>query len=135
MCREAIALTPAEQSIQYLITKAEALPIATGQAGLITAAQAAHWFDRPRFYAEAERALRPAGVVAPMANHREWKGSAFLGRYESFLEEHSPGYQRDFRIIDFGAELAALPWVGATCGHRHRWSRRLTPDALIGLLR
>jgi SAM-dependent methyltransferase len=30
----------------------------------VTAAQAVHWFDRPRFWAEARRVLRPRGVVA-----------------------------------------------------------------------
>jgi SAM-dependent methyltransferase len=31
---------------------------------LVTAAQAVHWFDRPRFWAEARRVLRPRGVIA-----------------------------------------------------------------------
>src|SRR5882672_9881793 len=31
---------------------------------LVTVAQAAHWFDRPKFYAEVKRVLRPGGVVA-----------------------------------------------------------------------
>jgi SAM-dependent methyltransferase len=31
---------------------------------LVTVAQAAHWFDRPKFYAEVRRVLRPGGVVA-----------------------------------------------------------------------
>jgi SAM-dependent methyltransferase len=31
---------------------------------LVTAAQAAHWFDLPVFYREAERVLRPGGVIA-----------------------------------------------------------------------
>lgn len=31
---------------------------------LVTAAQAAHWFDRPKFFAEAKRVLRPGGIVA-----------------------------------------------------------------------
>jgi len=31
---------------------------------LVTVAQAAHWFDRPKFYAEVKRVLRPDGVVA-----------------------------------------------------------------------
>jgi hypothetical protein len=30
----------------------------------VTAAQAAHWFDRLKFYAEVRRVLRPGGVVA-----------------------------------------------------------------------
>lgn len=38
--------------------------IATGAADLVTAAQAAHWFNREVFYAEARRVLRPGGVVA-----------------------------------------------------------------------
>ncbi|HKY34169.1 MAG TPA: class I SAM-dependent methyltransferase [Candidatus Polarisedimenticolia bacterium] len=33
-------------------------------AGLVCAAQAAHWFDLPAFYAEAERVLVPGGVLA-----------------------------------------------------------------------
>ena len=31
---------------------------------LVTVAQAAHWFDRPKFYAEVKRVLRPGGVLA-----------------------------------------------------------------------
>jgi SAM-dependent methyltransferase len=35
-----------------------------GSADLVTAAQAAHWFDLDRFYAEALRVLRPGGLLA-----------------------------------------------------------------------
>jgi len=31
---------------------------------LVTVAQAVHWFDRPKFYAEVKRVLRPGGVLA-----------------------------------------------------------------------
>ncbi|HTL69420.1 MAG TPA: class I SAM-dependent methyltransferase [Lacunisphaera sp.] len=44
---------------------AELLPgAAGGSVDLVTVAQAAHWFDRPAFYAEARRVLRPGGVIA-----------------------------------------------------------------------
>jgi SAM-dependent methyltransferase len=134
MRREAVAATPSDQRIDYRAGAAEALPVADGEAGLITAAQAAHWFDRPRFYAEAARALRPFGVVAIMGNHRDWTASRFLDRFEALLEAHSPGYHRDYRRLDFAAELARLPWIEATEIGRHRWTRRLTHDALAGLL-
>lgn len=37
---------------------------AAGSVDLITAAQAVHWFDLPRFYMEARRVARPRGVIA-----------------------------------------------------------------------
>ena len=134
MRREAVAATPSDQRIDYLEGSAEALPVAAGEADLVTAAQAAHWFDRPRFYAEADRALGPAGVIAIMGNHRDWAASRFLDAFESVLEAHSPGYRRDYRRTDFAAELARLSWVADSAVHAHRWARRLPPEALGGLL-
>ena len=44
---------------------AETAPmLADASVDLVTVAQAAHWFDRPKFYAEVKRVLRPGGVVA-----------------------------------------------------------------------
>lgn len=44
---------------------AETAPmLGDASADLVTVAQAAHWFDRPKFYAEVKRVLRPGGVVA-----------------------------------------------------------------------
>lgn len=43
------------EHVQYQCAPAENLPLPDSCAGLITAAQAAHWFDLPRFYAEARR--------------------------------------------------------------------------------
>ena len=50
--------------VQYLRHAAERLPVRSGSADLVAAAQAAHWFDFGLFYAEARRVLRPRGVVA-----------------------------------------------------------------------
>ncbi len=69
-----------------------------------------------------------------MGNHRDWRASPFLERFEALLEAHSPGYHRDYRRIDFAGELAALPWVAATEIARHGWTRRLTRDDLSGLI-
>lgn len=48
----------------YRVATAEASGLAERSVDLVTVAQAAHWFDLPRFYAEVARVLKPAGVVA-----------------------------------------------------------------------
>ncbi|HXQ64148.1 MAG TPA: class I SAM-dependent methyltransferase, partial [Steroidobacteraceae bacterium] len=50
--------------VRYVRHAAECLPVRSGSADLVAVAQAAHWFDLERFYAEARRVLRPHGVVA-----------------------------------------------------------------------
>jgi SAM-dependent methyltransferase len=50
--------------VDYVAATAERLPVADGAVDLVTVAQALHWFDLPRFYAEVSRVARPGGVVA-----------------------------------------------------------------------
>jgi ubiquinone/menaquinone biosynthesis C-methylase UbiE len=50
--------------VYYAASLAERLPAPDGSADLVTAAQAAHWFDFERFHAECRRVLAPGGVVA-----------------------------------------------------------------------
>jgi SAM-dependent methyltransferase len=50
--------------VEYRQEPAEAITAETGSADLLVAAQAAHWFDWPRFTAEAARVLRRGGVLA-----------------------------------------------------------------------
>ncbi len=50
--------------IHYRVAPAEASGLADRSVDLVTVAQAAHWFDLPRFYAEAARVLKPGGAIA-----------------------------------------------------------------------
>ena len=50
--------------IDYWVAPAEAGGLADHSVDLVTVAQAAHWFDLPRFYAEVSRVLKPGGVIA-----------------------------------------------------------------------
>ncbi|HLQ58884.1 MAG TPA: class I SAM-dependent methyltransferase [Gemmatimonadales bacterium] len=47
--------------VTYRVSSAEASGLEAASVDLVTAAQALHWFERPRFWAEARRVLRPAG--------------------------------------------------------------------------
>jgi SAM-dependent methyltransferase len=50
--------------LSYLAMTAEEVALRTASADLVTVAQALHWFDRPRFFAEADRVLRAGGTLA-----------------------------------------------------------------------
>lgn len=50
--------------VQYRVAPAEASGVPAAAVDLITVAQALHWFDLERFYAEAHRVLKPGGVLA-----------------------------------------------------------------------
>jgi SAM-dependent methyltransferase len=52
------------EKVRYLVATADAAPIDDTTVDLVTVAQALHWFDLPRFYAEVRRILRPGGILA-----------------------------------------------------------------------
>ena len=52
-----------KENIVYQVA-GETTPLPDQSVDLVTVAQAIHWFDRPAFYAEAQRVLKPGGVIA-----------------------------------------------------------------------
>ena len=59
-----IAAATAHPAIDWRVASAENSGLATASVDLITVAQALHWFDLDKFYAEAQRVLRANGVLA-----------------------------------------------------------------------
>lgn len=59
-----LAAAPRAERLEYRCEPAEAISIEAQSVDLLTVAQALHWFDVERFFAEAERVLRPGGVLA-----------------------------------------------------------------------
>ncbi|HUQ98910.1 MAG TPA: methyltransferase domain-containing protein [Gemmatimonadaceae bacterium] len=50
--------------VQYVCARAETSGLPESSVDLVTAAQAAHWFDLPAFFAEARRVLVAEGAIA-----------------------------------------------------------------------
>ena len=50
--------------VSLAVEPGESTALADGSVGLVAVAQALHWFDRPRFFAECQRVLVPGGVLA-----------------------------------------------------------------------
>lgn len=59
-----LSLAPPHPRITYRLGRESDSGLPTASAALVTAAQAAHWFDLGRFYAEADRVLVPGGLLA-----------------------------------------------------------------------
>ena len=50
--------------VHYLAMAAESAALGADTVDLVTVAQALHWFDRERFFAEVDHVLRPGGALA-----------------------------------------------------------------------
>lgn len=113
-----IANAVADARIRYRCAPAESLPVADGSVGLIAAAQAAHWFDLPAFYAEVRRVALPGGILALISYGVMKLEPALEQRFSRFYaHEIGPFWPAERQLVDAGyatldfpfAELAAPP--------------------------
>ena len=77
---------------RYVRGDAEATGLADASADLVTAAQAFHWFDEERAFAEFARVVRPGGWCAAWWNERA--PSPLNDAYEDLLLTYSEEYVR-----------------------------------------
>jgi ubiquinone/menaquinone biosynthesis C-methylase UbiE len=111
----AAARSESDPRFRFITGRAEALPVDTQSAVLVTAATAAHWFDRPKFYVEAARVLKPGGSIALLQNERRWWDNQALAEYEAILESLLPDYRRGmhpdahdhYSVSNFANELSS----------------------------
>lgn len=66
---EMLSQAPADGRIDYRLAPADALPLESERADLMTVSSAFHWFDREAFLQEARRALRPGGWLVVYENY------------------------------------------------------------------
>jgi SAM-dependent methyltransferase len=71
---------------------AEATTLADESVDFVTAAQAAHWFDRARARREFARILRRGGWLVLLWNERVTDSTAFLRDYEQLLLTYGTDY-------------------------------------------
>lgn len=138
-----IATDPSEGQIRsatphpkvlYKVAPAEQTDIPDQSVDMITVAQALHWFDLNRFYAEARRVLKPAGVLAAWCYG--------LNEIESGIDEIVRRYYRDVvgpywpperRLIDERYQTIPFPFAEQTPPALHM-EAEWTLDEYLGYL-
>jgi len=87
---------------------AEATGLRDGAVDVVSAGQAAHWFDIDRAGEEFRRILRPKGSVVLVWNSRRLASTPFLSAFEALLREHGRDYEGTSKRWDMGGGLARL---------------------------
>lgn len=75
-------------SIDVRLAGAEDTDLPSESVDLVTAAQAFHWFDKPRAVHEMARIVRPTGGVAVFWNARADERSEFLTEYTELMTHY-----------------------------------------------
>ncbi len=91
------------ERIHYQAAPAEQLPLPDASASLITAAQAAHWFELPRFYAEVRRVAAPGAALALVSYGVLVMEPALQPRFARFYaDEIGPYWPPERKLVDSG---------------------------------
>lgn len=120
--------------VTYRQEPAEAMAAAPASADLVTVAQAAHWFDWPRFTTEAARVLRPGGVIA-IWSYGNCEVTPAIDRLVADFSRDvvGPWWPRERRHVDEayrGLPLPFPPLPAPGFGMRTRWDAA----AMLGYL-
>lgn len=78
--------------LTFVAGTAEATTLADASVGLVSAAQAFHWFDTGALRPEWRRILRPGGMALVYWNSRLLDASPFLSGYEQLLLDYGTDY-------------------------------------------
>ncbi|MGW5386195.1 methyltransferase domain-containing protein [Nocardia sp. NPDC003963] len=106
-----IAHARRRERVRYLRAPAEDLPVPDRSASLITAAQAAHWFDRPAFYAEARRIAAPEAVLALISYGVMRPDPDLAPRFDRFYRsEIGPYWPPERALVDTGYAEIDFPF-------------------------
>jgi SAM-dependent methyltransferase len=132
--RDQIANSIIKDRVEYVCAAAEMIPVPDGCASLITASQAAHWFNLPSFYKEVRRIAKDGALIALISygilRLDEPLDRQFKDFYRNCVSKFWPPERRlvdsGYSDIDFPFEELPAPFMEI----RKFWTR----DELIGYL-
>ena len=114
--REQIASASPHPKIEYRVAPAEQSGLPDQSVALVTLAQALHWFDFDRFYAEVKRVLTSDGVIAAWAYGVITVEGDEVNQLALDFYEHTVGpyWPPERRLVEEGYRTILFPFAEIT---------------------
>lgn len=132
---EQIAHAIPHPGVVYRVAPAERSGLDSGSIGLVTAAQALHWFDLPAFFDEVKRVLMPGGLLALWA-YQLFRISPEIDRIvrRFYSETVGPYWPPERSMVEEGYRSIGFPFTELEAP-RFEIARPVTLAGLAGYLR
>jgi ubiquinone/menaquinone biosynthesis C-methylase UbiE len=130
---EQIGSAPRRDNLEYRVALAEQSGLADGSVGLVTVAQALHWFKHGEFFAEVNRVLKPGGYLAVWvyATNRLQGDDVDALVQDYYSNVVGPYWPPERRMTEDGYKTITLPFP-ETPTPPFRMQVRWTLDQLLG---
>ena len=135
LSRLPVAAAGHAESIRLLCAAAENTALADGCVGLITCAQAFHWFNPPVALAEFGRILMAGGPLALIWNNRDRRSSKFVAAFEVLVQKFNPAYDAEYREQDWPAKIETSDLFGPVQYRCFAWMWQRTAEQMVGFAR
>lgn len=120
----------AHERVRFIDATAETTTLADSSCDLVLCAQAFHWFDHPRAFAEFARILKPGARLAIVWNSRD-KSDPFTAGYSRLMVEAAQGDPAGEREMDARTAQGAGDFSPFE-KRSFRYSQELTEQGLVG---
>jgi SAM-dependent methyltransferase len=108
---EQLANARPHPKVEYRVATAEATGLTAGAADLVMAAQAFHWFEREPFFAEAQRVLRPGGVLALVSYALSRITPDVDAVVDELYVDLDPYWEPERRLVEDGYARVEVPFI------------------------
>ena len=101
--------------VEYFVATAKKSGLTSGSVALVTVAQALHWFDLAKFFAETQRVLQRDGILAVWTYNLFQVSPEIDAVVENFYRETVGkywGFER--QLVDEGYRSIPFPWKEIT---------------------
>ena len=117
--------------VEYRCAPAETSGLADASVDLVVAAQAAHWFDWPRFLAEVERVARPGALVALVSYGNHAVDGPAMVPFAHFRDLTAAYWPPGREHVENGYRDLVMPWP-AVAAPSVTMTALWTRDELVG---